>query len=414
MKKVLFILGAYFPNYSANGICCKNVIDELVNKGYDVDCIVNSTPQCKKKLNLDGATVHPVKPRLYIRLSNILINKKSKLLSFFASFINKLSLFFSFFTWPLVSRLTTYRFYRKAVNLNKEKNYDVVIAVYTPMESLYAGYLLKRKYSNILFVPYFLDALAGGWGPKKWSTKKINRRTQKWENKILKMADYVFSMKSSMNYHLKNTNSFFDSKRRFYLNVPMYLGEKNSYNKKSIKTIIYGGNLIFPNRNPIYMLDVFTQLSQLLDIEIFFIGSTNILNVFEKYENMTNGKIKYLGSLSHDELLKTYENADCFLNLGSDNPNTIPCKIFEYMYYQKPIISTYKILNEPSIVYLEKYKNYCLIDENALIEESAEKLFSYISNYNKFIDYDKNDFYESSPHAFEEKLRHILGEKNER
>lgn len=38
-KNILFLLGRYLPNPSANGICCKNVIDELINEGHKVTCI---------------------------------------------------------------------------------------------------------------------------------------------------------------------------------------------------------------------------------------------------------------------------------------------------------------------------------------------------------------------------------------
>ena len=57
MKKILFILGMYHPNYSANGLCCKNVIDKCVDKGWQVACIVNAARGNEKEYILDGAEV---------------------------------------------------------------------------------------------------------------------------------------------------------------------------------------------------------------------------------------------------------------------------------------------------------------------------------------------------------------------
>ena len=66
--KVLFILGMYHPRYSANGLCCKNVIDECVAKGWEVSCIVNAYDGNKKMYQLDGAKIYPIKPRLSYRM----------------------------------------------------------------------------------------------------------------------------------------------------------------------------------------------------------------------------------------------------------------------------------------------------------------------------------------------------------
>ena len=53
-------------------------------------------------------------------------------------------------------------------------------------------------------------------------------------------------------------------------------------------------------------------------------------------------------------LIIFFLDASFLVNIGSINPNTVPGKIFEYFAYNKPILSTYSIVDEPSINYLKK------------------------------------------------------------
>ena len=188
MANYLFLVGMYYPRSSANGVCCKNIVNELIKQGHRVTCVVNADINRGKDEYIDGAQVLRVKPRLSYRLQEwsyyhpesrytLLINKLGSLL-------NKISLFTMYIFWPKISPRCTYRFYKRAQKICSMEQFDAVVAVYTPIETLYAGYLLKRKIPEIKFIPYYLDALAGGWGPSKWSSKKTDRRTRKLERKI--------------------------------------------------------------------------------------------------------------------------------------------------------------------------------------------------------------------------------------
>ena len=78
-SKILFMLGMYHPQYSANGISCKNVIDECVNSGYDVSCVVNDYYGEKKEDVIDGAKIYRIKHRLFDRVIQWCDRNKGKL-----------------------------------------------------------------------------------------------------------------------------------------------------------------------------------------------------------------------------------------------------------------------------------------------------------------------------------------------
>ncbi|MEG0570843.1 MAG: hypothetical protein RR497_04270, partial [Oscillospiraceae bacterium] len=59
---------------------------------------------------------------------------------------------------------------------------------YTPIDSLYAAHLLKKKFKDIKMVAYFLDSLSGGYGPKCFSKKQIEKIGLKWEKIYLKIV----------------------------------------------------------------------------------------------------------------------------------------------------------------------------------------------------------------------------------
>ena len=72
-----------------------------------------------------------------------------------------------------------------------------------------------------------------------------------------------------------------------------------------------------------------------------------------KVENVANKdlRIKYLGLLSKRRLSHLYTKADVFLNPRPTNLNWIdnnfPSKLFDYLAYDKPIISTWTKSLEP-------------------------------------------------------------------
>ena len=41
--KIVVICGSYMPNYSAVGICAKNIVDEFIKMGHDVTVIAERT-----------------------------------------------------------------------------------------------------------------------------------------------------------------------------------------------------------------------------------------------------------------------------------------------------------------------------------------------------------------------------------
>ena len=400
--KILYILGAYKPRASANGICSDNVLQELVAQGNEVTVIANRMYDYPEYSEENGLKIHRVRPRFSYWLSDWGSGHKNRKVVKIAGLMNKIKLMAANFTWPVVAPMYTYRFYKKAVDLHKKEKFDKVISVYAPVDCLLAGYKLKKKFPEIKFYPYFLDSLSGGYGPKVFSKEKIIKRGLRIENKIFPLSEKVFVMKSSEEHHLKYNEKF--KEKLCFLDIPSFK-KKHIEHKKSddgkIKCL-YVGSLLANVRNP----QTFIKAAECVkneNIVYEFVGGGDCKSMFSKLSELLKNRLIFTGFMNHDKLEKKYNEADFLINIGNSVSTMVPSKIFEYMSYGKPIISTYDIEDEPSKKYLEKYPLALLLSGETSPEENAKKIESFIKeNTGKTVDFEEltEMFYLNTPKAF--------------
>lgn len=401
--KFLFIVN---ESESANGVCTKAVM-RLLAKDNEVICITNREYGYLKEFEEDFIKYFTIVPRLVCKIESYMchtkISPKNRVLCrFIMQILNKAKLAFSIFSWPLISPLYTSRIYRKAHEICKEKNIDVIVPVYTQIDTLIAATLIKKIYPNIEYIPYFLDSFSGGYGPRYFTEKQIRNRGLKWEKKLLSNADYIIFMESSRKHHERYSKNmpyyhkirFFDLPLLFtYDNVP-----ENQLLDNSTYNIVYVGSLPSGIRSPEYILKVFSLIKN-EKFNLYFIGDENC-QILKNAASMDK-RIHIFGKCSHKKALQFEQQADILLNLGNSNPNMTPSKIFEYMSFGKPIISTMNIDNESSSQYLKYYPICLVLDERTCsYENAALQIEEFIfNNKEKKINFNEiqNRFYKNSP-----------------
>lgn len=394
--------------YSANGICVNAVMQKLISDGHQVECISNREFGEEKSFYKDGIQYWGVKPRCVYSISSRSVNSKEsklvkRILCIVSFLLNKIQLLLSIPTWPVISRSYSKRIYSIAKRLYEENPFDFIIPTYTQIDTIIATINIKKEHPEVFFVPYFLDSLAGGYGPKMFSREWVEKRGLKWENKLLRTADLVVMMQSSRDFYNRHKNKLSYFGKIKFLDIPLFAPKRNGsfYRKKNTnkKHIIYVGSIPAHIRNPQFFLEVFTSLKR-DDIDLTIIGPStceSLLNDFCLHDN----RIERIQYVSHEEALRRIDNADILLNLGNNITTMMPSKIFEYMSSGKPIISTAPIKKEPCIPYLKNYEYAHIVDENSPVSVEAARLDDFISNA-KMVDPNKlkNVFYLNTAEAF--------------
>lgn len=418
MRKFLFLLGSYLPNPSPNGICAQQVINQILNKGDKVTCIAYNDQGFPDHENIGSTNVYRINRGLAAR---ILAWSNSCKDSQVMKYINRL---FSWITrakqialiplYPWVTPFYTFKLFNLATKLHEENRFDAVICVHMPLDTLIVGYLMKSRYPELKYVPYFLDSLSGGFSlrilPRKWAMK----RKLRWEKMLLKKADLSISMQSSYEHHLKYSRTAEHLKNMVFLDIPLLINRSGHQEackcerqqSKDTINVLYTGSLFYNSRNPSFVLELFKRLYR-KDISLTIVGESDCVQLFSEMDRLYDGELNYYGHVPHDEVQGQLSKADFFLNIGVSNPNAISGKIFEYMSYGKPIISTYRIDDEPCIPYLTTYHPALLIDERSELDSQVAILNEFIDKY-RSIRVDSSaimeKFYRNTPDAFVKEL----------
>ena len=373
MKKILFTIQWYPSVRSANVLCDDEIMRALLaEKKYEVHCLVYWVPGRPAYEVINGIHVHRFIPGL---LWPIFIWGKlhdTTLLGGLVVRINRFLLrvkqLLSIFIYPVFEPFTTRRFAKQAVRLHKKEKFDVVISEHNGIDTLYAGYIIKKTASDIKFIPILWDPIVGKAPAKYLSRSFCEKRLERFDEKILSLADTIVAMQSNKKNLTDRVvhKSYFE--RIQFLDLPRLLAPvlanvRSKFIKPGNINIIYSGIISFPDRDPSFIIELLNDTG-IENINLMLFCNGNVESLFPLIKKF-HGDLTFYPYIKRDELLKIYEGVDIFLNLGGANPNMLPSKIFEYMSYGKPILSTYTIADDSSKKYLDRYPLALMINQQS-------------------------------------------------
>ena len=401
MKRILILLGRYFPKPSPNTLCVQNIIDLLPKEEYQID-IISAYDDGLETNNAYNVT--KIKRGLIQSLLYKFEDKTdalSKRISSLLMLIKKIKMIPCIPIWPWLDPIVTIKELKAARKKFEHQKYDIVIAIHNPLSSLIVAHKLKQQYKDARFIAYFIDSLSGGYVPHFMKKSTYNKKAVKWEKRLLNNADTIVFMESSRDYHQEVYQNSPLAEKIVYLDLPV-LRKRTAAPVKQINDIlfVYVGALNLNVRSPEYFLKLFSRIKN--DTwKAVFIGESNcaLLNDYAK----TDSRITVVGKCSHDEALNYESKATVLLNFGNKNPNMAPSKIFEYMSWGKKIVSTYSISDDTSIKYLNKYPAALLLDErDEDFEKSADVLKNFVETKMEDVPYEQIEkiFWQNTPEAF--------------
>ena len=373
-KHIVFILGNYYPDYSANGICVKKLVDDIKHEQ-------NVTVICKKTNN-EQVDIERFDLQTIIRISNMEISARNKIDEILRNSDNKCKKLLSI----CLLRIIQIRGYLRAIffreNINKsfikryvnalhkiEQPIDLIVPVCFPYESIVAALKYKEMYNiNQKIVPYLLDkySSANGLHRTEWNKKWKWERHLSMEKEMLDKSEHVIASvdwEEHMNCYLNNNIN-----KVTFVEIPALCPiEKDNlvkYEDEKIN-IVYTGALNHKIRPVEYTLKLFygfIKNNEKYVLHLYSRGNCN--NIINKYVSIKPKQFINHGSVTVNVAYSAMNNSNFLLSVGNTDLTQQPSKIYEYMSCGKPIIHLYHDERDPMIQVLSKYPMSCCLKQS--------------------------------------------------
>lgn len=363
--KYLFIVT---ESLSANGICTQAVMERLA-AAHEVYCITNREWGMPERFEKNGIHYRTVKPRWVYAIGSMLARRElperqKKRWRKLQYVMDRAKLVLSLGSWPLLSPAYARRIEKAARRLFREAGIGCIVPIYTQIDTLIAASRIKKDHPGIFYIPYFLDSLSGGYGLRLFTPEQTRQKGLRWERRLLPEADRIIAMESSRTHHERYSAGERYYERIVYFDLPLLRCDPPAAGTPLMDrekcNLVYVGTLPCGIRSPEFMLKVFRHLEG-EQYQLWFVGTSDCAVLNEAAAR--DPRIHVVGRCAHETALQYEAQADVLVNIGNTNPNMTPSKIFEYMSFGKPILSTMAVAGEPSRRYLEKYPLALVLDE---------------------------------------------------
>lgn len=381
-KKILFIM---MDLDSASGICVQNVARELASRGHEIHILTKSPKKDPKPYVTEYNGKVTSVPAGF--LERVRAGYKSvegafgKSVYRIAVLAERAKVVLCYHTWPLKDYGLSRRLTKEALKLAREECIDMVIPSYNTVDALIAADAVKRENPRIQYIPYMLDAFYGGQTPRLMSEKQKRKKAFAWENRLFSRADGIVMMKPAQEVYRQDGLQPAYLEKTVFLDLPMLnVGNLPVTNRKKEKetVFLFAGSMPRNIRDPQHLLDLFRSVPE-PDWRLVFVGPSDFESVIDA-ASASDPRIQRIGPVSHQQAVAHMASADYLVNIGNNLAYMVPSKIFEYMSFGKPVISTVKIPNDPCLPYLKQYGNALALEEWASVSENGNKLRQFVHN----------------------------------
>ena len=361
----------------------------LKNYGYGVHVICFNKKGNLEEDYFEGISIHRVKMRLFFKLrfyaEENIEHWYGKAIYRVAMLLNKIKKILYLPFYPLTSPIVALRYFSKANELMKKQNFNMVISVYNPLETLIAGAMIKRRNKDIKFGMYVLDTLTNGakrnFIPKKWTEKK----GWQWEQRLYKISDIIFNMKCHETHHEQERYDKYRDKMQI-VDIPLFIdtdiiaGDMEDYDEfdPDILHWVYTGALSHTGRNPKYVCEIFTAINGHCPMKLHFYSRGDCESLIKSYEELSGKSILRHGYVDKPEATNAISNAKVLISIGNQDSDMIPSKIFEYMSTGKKIIHFYTRENDSCIEYYNRYPNALLVNESKDFNDNKKQILDFL------------------------------------
>ena len=411
MQKVLFLTESY-PDFlrSATILCTKRLIECMaMQSDFEVHCLCTQQSGDFLEESVKNVHVHRVRKTPW-KLFYDYLNNQPELQNFILKIQKVLTIPF----FPCRDLFMLQRYKRKAISLYLKHHYDIVIAEHHGYNTLMTGCYLKEKFPLVKYYPVLWDPILGQTKPTFLPDRYIDNHILKCENRVNKAADMVFSIQAAKRIYEKINDTA--RNKRIYYDIPSVLPPEQekptkylSLIKKGYINVTFSGLLGIPSRDPSYIINILNQTSLAERINILFFSKGLSKKDQQKLSDSFKGSIVFHEYIPLGELHTIYRHSDFLLNISHINANMTPSKIFEYMSYGKPIISTYFTNGDAAKKYLDIYPESIVINQQESEEENINKMEKFLVSNHPIVEFKivQELFSLNTPEKFVEILREL-------
>lgn len=396
MKKILFTIQWYgIPANiaaSANALCDDIIINSLKqNHELEIHILSYGVSGYPLEDEIGGVFVHRFRRSklwdTFIHTRNRDNSLYTRTIYWITRILMRIKQLLFFFSFPNYEPIHVHHFEKKAVELHKKHQFDLVISEFNGVDSLKAGVAIKKYDASVKFLPICWDSISGG-RLVKWMPEKLCRLLRRrLETEVMNIADKAIIMKSSLPFHEANTKKLPYYVKFKYLDVPYLNIQKSQKDAIIVNRIgpskflefLYSGTM--GDRNPEYLIKILDNIGYNVHI-VFITPKQYHARIQSLQKNYKNVKLDCLPYMTHEELTSYQIKSDVLINFGVSNANAVSGKIFDYMRLGKPIISTINHDNEACTPYLENYPQALIVDERISIEENCRKIIEFFAQIN--------------------------------
>lgn len=386
-------------------MCTRRVMEYAAASGrYEVHALCMRYGKEPAEETVRGVHVHRFRPSLWTRMRNHFADTRSwPRLDRVCELLQK-TLTIPFY--PVLRPLTTSRFYRKARRLQGALGFGIVVSEHHELDTLLTGCRLMRDFDGLKHVALLWDPVKGQIPTVHLPAAFTDRRIGRVEALLSEYATLQVSMASMKDYFLANGD--ISSDRRAYLDIPGILEpgpelptKHLSLLRKDCINIVFSGLLSPLQRDPVPIIDLLARCdcAERINLVFFSMGADNALR---QAARSFPGTICCHDYIPLEELHSVYRHADFLLNVSHINANMVPSKIFEYISFGKPVISTFVTDGDSAQKYLSRYSEGLCIDLKASREGNVSALNSFLSSEHRLVPFEEvaAEFRENSPESY--------------
>lgn len=359
MSRFVLLTRFYLGAATANGICARNIVNELRRRNHDVEVICYEDNKDKKSAEI----------------GTYIVDGTGNCLE--TSFVHKFSTAMEMFLGrvPNTDIKLVSNYYGALTEINNKNPIDALVAVYFPRECVEAMCLFKEEHKSVKAIIYELDSVGDGISSAPF--KNIYRRNcMKWMSKAYEKIDNIIIMQSHEPYWRNIYGSRFSHKMQT-ADIPVLTEKRRNEAHNAKISMIYAGLIKKKYRSPSFLLSVLEELKDRLNYEFSFYSRGDCADeLIEAAAN--NKKILNKGYVPQEILDEVILASDVLVSIGNASSRCVPSKVITYISYGKPIIHFASQKDDVCNEYFEKYKLALVVDQTRPVEEACKNILEFL------------------------------------